>query len=1428
MPVHAAPPPPIGPTSPPPTAVGSSSGKNGTTSPSPSLAPPVDPGGTLPPGTAEPSSTEPVATLAPVENGTTRAPSTTLPPVTGDPLPTLPVATLAPIPPGTTRAPSTTPAPVTADPLPTLPVATFAPIPPGTTRAPSTTLPPVTADPLPTVPAATFAPVPAGTTSHPSVTLSPLAPTDPLPTVPAATQAPIAPGTTRPPRETLSPEAAADPSPTDTTPTPLSLGQQPPDGPTPSPAAKYLPPGVTLPPGETLPPNATEHPAALPTEHPANASLPAGETLEPGATLPPDATLFPVVPPTPMPTNSMPVTDVIDTTGDAASGAVAVAVAATGAAATMTSVASAAAVTTTGGATTTGATATVTTGGATTTTATGGVSTTTGGVSTTSGGTTGGAGGGGGGSSSGGGSSGTGTGTGTGTAGASGAEETVTAAVESDPGTTSTRSPSTTLGLLMIFQMQFLSSLRLLEANISKPFRDMLDKLKWLNLHFDIDWGFAGCEEDSEELQSDTDGNSTWMFNTFAVFGFLALLIVCHILLLSYMEAAWLSQANAIHRYRLERTRERSMHQMESSPEVPKSHRKFLDEDNPDRDLDEQEARATERFLRRHNSVFMYFPHVELVFLLFAYQGASVAEARMIRSGCIPLVVLGACALFVFPIVMIFYVGRIVWSRVKPQEGPVTFEMDPDAATGEEEEERQKRRCWCAKVCRGFRDGWRNGHSVFDWAEKGAWKCSADEKVDFEGRKFRIGFEPLFVDFTQEGAVYITFLLFKWFALGIIAGLVTNGVVQTASLATIYLVDIVLLCMLRPFSNSVVQWLETILVAADALTLVLMVWASILNPTVEGELSTIDNIYFGCVLIQTLGIFLLTIPIYADTIVVLLSQICRKATSLCRRGREKSEEVAAEPEEENAIKGTCGETCTIFCALVRENFVGCMRASVYGPRSTCNSPASFGQDSSVMAVMGSRRRLSSITEEDKLHDAQSGRFMKRNPRVRSTQMPMVKHGRSLSGDLESGFPFLKDVSNSSVALDESDERPSGPTDVGVANLVGADDDSASQPEFQLTRRQVAVAAGAEPIAARNAVLTSPVSQRPTVYQGNDSFAGSGGGSVSAAPSVMIGRDGTVTGGFGGGWGWESQGSRGGRGGSNTGFPSGATGSHREENYGTSARTMIQPGAETPSAADPARGGRREKGATVSDSAGGKGGRVSHPRAGTSACPPKSSSSSSSYDDATYRSREGGGGGDRGESAGGGHSYEGYPGVSSGSGGGDGRGGGHPHHGDGGERFNTKSHKFSASGSSSWERSAGLRSRDSTSGSSFSGSSGAPRSSHTHRRRQRHPPGESSVDTGGGNVSSEHGYARQSEFSHGSKPSALQAGERRRGGCEGGGRSAKGRVRQSQMTSGTHHTGTAQGTRSDAVPAREGHWVVVAAKKVRLQEEGIFRVIVGYL
>lgn len=65
---------------------------------------------------------------------------------------------------------------------------------------------------------------------------------------------------------------------------------------------------------------------------------------------------------------------------------------------------------------------------------------------------------------------------------------------------------------------------------------------------------------------------------------------------------------------------------------------------------------------------------------------------------------------------------------------------------------------------------WRHGSSMFSWADKGEWVSKNDEDIDLDSRKFRIGFEPLFVDYTQRGTLYIMFLLFEWFAFGLIAG----------------------------------------------------------------------------------------------------------------------------------------------------------------------------------------------------------------------------------------------------------------------------------------------------------------------------------------------------------------------------------------------------------------------------------------------------------------------------------------------------------------------------------------------------------------------------------------------------------------------------------------------------------------------------------
>lgn len=59
---------------------------------------------------------------------------------------------------------------------------------------------------------------------------------------------------------------------------------------------------------------------------------------------------------------------------------------------------------------------------------------------------------------------------------------------------------------------------------------------------------------------------------------------------------------------------------------------------------------------------------------------------------------------------------------------------------------------------------------MFKWADKGNWKSKIDEDQDLASRKFRLGFEPLFVDYTDRGAVYMSFMLFEWLAFGLVAG----------------------------------------------------------------------------------------------------------------------------------------------------------------------------------------------------------------------------------------------------------------------------------------------------------------------------------------------------------------------------------------------------------------------------------------------------------------------------------------------------------------------------------------------------------------------------------------------------------------------------------------------------------------------------------
>lgn len=56
-----------------------------------------------------------------------------------------------------------------------------------------------------------------------------------------------------------------------------------------------------------------------------------------------------------------------------------------------------------------------------------------------------------------------------------------------------------------------------------------------------------------------------------------------------------------------------------------------------------------------------------------------------------------------------------------------------------------------------FRTSWREDYSLFSWADKGQWETveTKEERVQREGDWFRIGFEPVFVDYTKRGTLFL-------------------------------------------------------------------------------------------------------------------------------------------------------------------------------------------------------------------------------------------------------------------------------------------------------------------------------------------------------------------------------------------------------------------------------------------------------------------------------------------------------------------------------------------------------------------------------------------------------------------------------------------------------------------------------------------------
>lgn len=108
---------------------------------------------------------------------------------------------------------------------------------------------------------------------------------------------------------------------------------------------------------------------------------------------------------------------------------------------------------------------------------------------------------------------------------------------------------------------------------------------------------------------------------------------------------------------------------------------------------------------------------------------------------------------------MIVMVSRTFASKVRTA-AHIVFKSNADNDTDANENEGNFFNSACsfgAKV----RTSLEQDHSMFVWADKGQWESvqTTDRKAQRERDWFRIGFEPLFVDFTESGAWFVVYVL---------------------------------------------------------------------------------------------------------------------------------------------------------------------------------------------------------------------------------------------------------------------------------------------------------------------------------------------------------------------------------------------------------------------------------------------------------------------------------------------------------------------------------------------------------------------------------------------------------------------------------------------------------------------------------------------
>ncbi|CAB1104649.1 unnamed protein product [Ectocarpus sp. CCAP 1310/34] len=155
-------------------------------------------------------------------------------------------------------------------------------------------------------------------------------------------------------------------------------------------------------------------------------------------------------------------------------------------------------------------------------------------------------------------------------------------------------------------------------------------------------------------------------------------------------------------------------------------------------------------------SPWLHYPHLELIFLFFAFEGAVTSQVSALRStSSSKLYYAALVTLVLYPVLMFAMVARTHRVRVR-SDALIVFVSNENRVTWMGKKE------FFSKLLAGSRKDF----SLFAWADKGQWETvqTSDVNARRDADWFRIGFEPLFADFTQAGSWFILYTLMEFFS----------------------------------------------------------------------------------------------------------------------------------------------------------------------------------------------------------------------------------------------------------------------------------------------------------------------------------------------------------------------------------------------------------------------------------------------------------------------------------------------------------------------------------------------------------------------------------------------------------------------------------------------------------------------------------------